>query len=1298
MHCYKQHIAARARVGQMNIRNRVSVGGISWSAFFVWALAFSIIISAVGAFFISHNTQAQQIEEQSGSITGYKWNDLNGNGVWEFDDLNDNGVWDSGIDTGEPGLEGWNIYMNGWDFSTETDENGYYSFLSLPDGEYFVCETSPLPSGWFQTYPLESQPDWCFAGPPTGQWVKIEGGNSVEQVNFGNFLGVGTIRAFKFNDRNEDEEWNEEDEELLSGWQLCLQDNGFEADLPENFFDDFEWCKTTDETGWAVWENIPFGEYELWEEMNGDQEEEGWQQTVWPDNVQIGEEETEAIVAFGNHLDLNTIHAFKYRYFDGERGGFWSEEGGWFEEEENEPIEGWQMCLLDQDEYNDYESNAETWYEENFGGSLYDDFENDNEIIWFLVANGFFESADCQLTDKDGRVWWMDLLNGEYVVVEEVRSGWSSANIDVEYDDGDVDYDYDDGIVWIQIEDGSEAEILFGNTTQSIHVRKFFDINQDGNYGLWWSEEGFWAPWGEDGGFFSEEGGWWSGEGGPGGFYGEEGGWFDEGGWYFDDQEGKTYGPWNPGQEPGISGWQICLYEPVWFDGTEEGGSYVPGENPIACDITDENGWVRFDELEPGDYLVVEEMRDGWFSTAETDWGEGVWFVELDWGEEETIEFGNWSEDETPPVSEFELPENGSAFNDTVVVRGNSIDQTNDGLTIPIEIVELQLRSAEPIVVNRNQSEDFPMDSFFDVLPLRIPLSPQALGDPDFDTAFQVDSFFDVFVEVEPSRESGFDSFFDVFVRVEPLGQPDSFFDITYRIDPPAIDSFFDIVIKPEHLVEPPRYTIDSFFDITYDVEFIGSPGKECEPIRTPGTFFGRAFLPNNCQGVPFTWSFLIEPRNNPWGKESKEPAEGVYKLIAHAYDKKGNRENTATAIFTYDVTPPEGEWEEGTDGSLVSRFVSLVLSEVSDNLSDIARVLFQYRTAESEGDYADIAEDTNGNGGWAVVWDTRGLELGEYDVRALITDAAGNEGVTETVLITLEEAVASESESNAANTSLTVQWTTPRPATSRVVYDTVSHADNELGGPPNFGYAFSTPETDTDPKVENHSVSVTGLNGNTTYYYRTVSRASPETVGEEGSSRTSGGHSCPEGFVYDGAVCMNVAPPPPASPSAGDSNESLPPASPPPPSESQSDSSATDDTGDSTSPVPSPTASSEQAGEPLLSEDLETSPPAPSSALALNDETSGEGEEAVTGDNEEEELEPEPQVAGAAVVETLNNTFAFPQMLSDTDLPLTGGALLAFVLASGFNPWLLLVAVLFLLVVYVLQRTAARRRVKRGE
>lgn len=86
-----------------------------------------------------------------GGISGFKWHDLNGDGIWDAD---------------EPGLPNWTIYIdenNNGLFDTDelwttTDSDGSYQFAGLLPGAYTVAEV--MQTDWIQTFPgFESLPE-----------------------------------------------------------------------------------------------------------------------------------------------------------------------------------------------------------------------------------------------------------------------------------------------------------------------------------------------------------------------------------------------------------------------------------------------------------------------------------------------------------------------------------------------------------------------------------------------------------------------------------------------------------------------------------------------------------------------------------------------------------------------------------------------------------------------------------------------------------------------------------------------------------------------------------------------------------------------------------------------------------------------------------------------------------------------------------------------------------------------------------------------------------------------------------
>jgi len=118
----------------------------------------------------------------------------------------------------------------------------------------------------------------------------------------------------------------------------------------------------------------------------------------------------------------------------------------------------------------------------------------------------------------------------------------------------------------------------------------------------------------------------------------------------------------------------------------------------------------------------------------------------------------------------------------------------------------------------------------------------------------------------------------------------------------------------------------------------------------------------------------------------------------------------------------------------------------------------------------------------------------GDKTITLTVTDSNGDAAVASRN-ITITEAsvkpvISNIQATNITKTGVTITWETDIPASSRVIYDTVSHSDISGQTAPNFGYAATTPETDVTTKVTSHSVDISGLNPGTQYFFRVISQS----------------------------------------------------------------------------------------------------------------------------------------------------------------------------------------------------------------
>lgn len=134
---------------------------------------------------------------ETGSISGIKYNDLNGDGIRE---------------SGEPVIPNWsiNLYSNGTLITVNTDSNGTYTFPNLKPGTYIITE--PI------TNMITTEPS---SGNYTVTIIGKDGnGMNITGKDFGNFQ-PGEILGKKFNDTNGNGILDP-GEHGLTGWVITL--------------------------------------------------------------------------------------------------------------------------------------------------------------------------------------------------------------------------------------------------------------------------------------------------------------------------------------------------------------------------------------------------------------------------------------------------------------------------------------------------------------------------------------------------------------------------------------------------------------------------------------------------------------------------------------------------------------------------------------------------------------------------------------------------------------------------------------------------------------------------------------------------------------------------------------------------------------------------------------------------------------------------------------------------------------------------------------------------------------------
>ena len=132
----------------------------------------------------------------------------------------------------------------------------------------------------------------------------------------------------------------------------------------------------------------------------------------------------------------------------------------------------------------------------------------------------------------------------------------------------------------------------------------------------------------------------------------------------------------------------------------------------------------------------------------------------------------------------------------------------------------------------------------------------------------------------------------------------------------------------------------------------------------------------------------------------SSFPADGAYTVRVRATDEAGNAQTPASRTFTFDGTAPTGSLTAPADGAALRGASVAVSSDSADAGSGVASAEFQRRPAGG-GAWTTIGTDTNAP--YSVNWNTTALSDGDYDLRVVTTDDAGNTFTSATRTVTVD-------------------------------------------------------------------------------------------------------------------------------------------------------------------------------------------------------------------------------------------------------------------------------------------------------
>lgn len=254
------------------------------------------------------------------------------------------------------------------------------------------------------------------------------------------------------------------------------------------------------------------------------------------------------------------------------------------------------------------------------------------------------------------------------------------------------------------------------------------------------------------------------------------------------------------------------------------------------------------------------------------------------------------------------------------------------------------------------------------------------------------------------------------------------------------------------------------------------------------------------------TTSLLAEDLTDPYTSPFENfDYEGTWGFQARAWDADGNDSDWSDVCeITFDTIAPTVAITEPTNADTVGGAVDIRATINDDNPFDYTLTIEDSSGNPIAGFPITVEDETTITDSLIYNWNTAAVDNGVYTITVEATDKAGNHDPTDSVdsvSVTVENILLISNEDHSLSTKgsrnddgsgdlkAVITWDTNQSATSEVRFDTSEH-DDTLPGFDVTDYPSLEPGAgDSTADNTSHSVEVTGLNEDTTYYYRVVSR-----------------------------------------------------------------------------------------------------------------------------------------------------------------------------------------------------------------